>query len=181
MAVNLTELEPPFTDKVTQLLQACRDAGYKMVPTEGIRHPVEQGKLWRQSRSGAVVQQTIADLRAEGLDFIADCIVNAGPANGEHVTNALPGFSWHQWGEAIDCVWVMQNGQENWSVDHLENGKNGYHVYADLAEQFELTAGGHWQSLKDWPHVQLSTAGSPQSVHSRQEINDTMKERFGAD
>jgi len=179
MAVNIDALDSSFAGPIQQLLTDCANAGYRMVPTEGIRSPVEQSKLWRQSRSSAEVQAKIAELRAKGYNFLAECIERAGPSNGEHVTNAIGGLSWHQWGEAVDCVWVMTNGRENWSVDELENGQNGYRVYAQKAEELGLNAGGHWHSLKDWPHVQLRADGSPLTNLSMQEINDTMLDRFG--
>lgn len=178
MAVNLNALNPQFRDKIIQLEQACKNAGYAMVPTQGIRSPLEQGKLWRQSRPSAEIHQKIAELNDHGLAFLAHCIEAAGPQNGAHVTNSIPGLSWHQWGEAVDCVWIV-NGKEEWSVDKLVNGKNGYKVYAILAEQLGLTAGGHWTSFKDWPHVQLHTAPGPNAIYSLQQINDIMKQRFG--
>jgi len=52
------------------------------------------------------------------------------------------------------------NGQTGWSTKRLVNGRNGYSVYVDAARSLGLTAGGFFTSLKDWPHVQLSTAGS---------------------
>jgi peptidoglycan LD-endopeptidase CwlK len=178
MSVDLNTLNPQFKDKVLQLLDACKAAGYEMVPTEGIRTPSEQGELWRQSRSAKEVEQEINNLKDHNCNFLAQCIENAGPHTGGDVTNAIPGLSWHQWGEAVDCVWIV-NGKENWSTTELVNGKNGYAVYADLAGKFGLTAGGHWKSLKDWPHVQLPSAPSPSGVYSLQQINDIMKQRFG--
>jgi peptidoglycan LD-endopeptidase CwlK len=94
------------------------------------------------------------------------------------VTNALPGLSWHQWGEALDCFWVV-DGAAEWSTRRLVNGLNGYHVYADEAKRLELTAGGFFRSLKDWPHVQLDKAGSPLGRFSILEIDAEMKSRFG--
>jgi peptidoglycan L-alanyl-D-glutamate endopeptidase CwlK len=179
MAINLNTLVPEFRAIVDQLLQNCKDAGYPMQPTFAIRTPVEQAALWRRSRTGEQVTQQIQKLRDQGAGFLADCIVTAGPQNGEHVTNALPGMSWHQWGEALDCVWIV-NGKENWSTDLLVNGKNGYSVYAALAKELGLNAGAYWKSFKDWPHVQLRSASGPLSVMSLQQVNDTMKERFGS-
>lgn len=173
----LDSLVPAFKDKVVQLLANCKAAGYEMQPTEGLRGPVEQGKLWRQSRTKAEVEAKIADLQAHGAAFLADCIIKAGPHDGDHVTNSIPGLSWHQWNEAVDCVWIV-DGKEEWSINKLVNGKNGYHVYADEAQKLGLTAGGLWKSFKDWPHVQLHSAPSPSGDFSLQQINDTMKRRF---
>jgi peptidoglycan L-alanyl-D-glutamate endopeptidase CwlK len=179
MAVDLTQLDQDFQVKIQELLTACSNAGYSMRPNEGIRSPFEQGRLWRQSRTGAIVHSKINQLDANGQTFLAECIRRPGPSNGDHVTNAIPGLSWHQWGNALDCVWIMPDGSENWSDTSLLNGKNGYHVYADIATDLGLNAGGHWESLTDWPHVQLPAASSPLNIHTMQEINDIMKQRFG--
>jgi peptidoglycan L-alanyl-D-glutamate endopeptidase CwlK len=179
MAIDLNTLVPEFRPIIDQLLQNCSDAGYPMQPNFAIRTPVEQAAFWRQSRTGDEVAQQIQKLRDQGAGFLADCIVAAGPSSGPHITNALPGLSWHQWGEALDCVWLV-NGKPNWSTDLLVNGKNGYAVYAQLAKDLGLNAGAFWKSFKDWPHVQLRKAAGPLSVMSLQQVNDTMKERFGS-
>jgi hypothetical protein len=71
------------------------------------------------------------------------------------------------------------NGQAEWSAKRLVNGINGFQVYASVAAQIGLTAGGMWTSLKDWPHVQLRSAASPLGTFTLQQIDATMKERFG--
>jgi hypothetical protein len=178
MAIDLNTLVPEFKAKVEQLLANCANAGYPMRPTFAIRTPVEQGAFWRQSRSGDVVAKQIQTLRDQGAGFLADCIVAAGPSSGPFITNALPGLSWHQWGEALDCVWIL-DGKENWSTELLVDGKNGYAVYAQEAKNIGLSPGGLWKSFKDWPHVQLRAAANPLKVLTLQQVNDTMKERFG--
>jgi peptidoglycan L-alanyl-D-glutamate endopeptidase CwlK len=180
MPIDLNTLTPEFKEKVELLLANCNNAGYPMRPTFAIRTPVEQAALWRQSRSGEDVAQQIQTLRDQAAGFLADCIVAAGPRSGGHVTNALPGLSWHQWGEALDCVWIV-DGKENWSTTLLVNGKNGYAVYAQEAKKIGLNAGGYWKSFKDWPHVQLRAAANPLNVLTLQQVNDTMKERFGGE
>lgn len=176
--IDLNTLVPEFRAKVDQLLINCKNAGYVMVPNYAIRTPLEQGGLWRQSRSTAEINLEVQTLRHNGCDYLADCIVNAGPHSGEHVTNAIPGLGWHSWGEALDCTWLV-SGAEEWSTKRLVNGKNGYYIYATEAQKLGLTAGGLWHSLQDWPHVQLRSAGSPLAVMNLKQINNTMYQRFG--
>jgi hypothetical protein len=178
MAVDLTTLVPEFRTQVEAVIVKCAERGIEMRPHGALRTPLEQAKLWRQSRAIEEILDEIASLRAKGADFLADCLESVGPQHGEHVTNAIPGKSWHQWGEAADCFWVL-NGKAEWSTTKKVNGLNGFHVYADEAESLGLTAGGKWSSFKDWPHVQLRSASNAMSVMSIQEINDAMKERFG--
>lgn len=180
MPVDLTQLTPEFLAKVQTLLQQCTAAGYPMQPNEGVRTPFVQARYWRQSRTTQQINAEIAKLNDSGAPWLAACIDGVGPQSGDPVTNAIPGLSWHQWGEALDCYWVV-DGAAEWSTDRLVNGKNGYQVYAQLASALGLTAGGLWATLKDWPHVQLRSAASPLSVpYTLAQIDAAMKAKFGS-
>ncbi|MBS1661888.1 MAG: M15 family metallopeptidase [Bacteroidetes bacterium] len=178
MAADLNLLTPEFKAKVDVLLQKCKDQGFEMRPNEGLRDPFTQGKYWRQSRSSEQIAAKVADLKAQGAPFLAFCIESVGPQHGDPVTNAIPGLGWHQWGEALDCFWVV-NGEAVWSTTKKVNGKNGFQIYAAAASQMGLSAGGLWTSLKDWPHVQLRQAANPLGTFTLQQIDAEMKKRFG--
>ncbi|MDT4955825.1 MAG: peptidoglycan LD-endopeptidase CwlK [Acidobacteriota bacterium] len=175
---DLNDLIPDFKPKAEKLIAACKSRGIEMRPSATLRSPFEQAVLWRQSRTLLEINQQIQKFKNAGANFLAFCLESAGPQNGKHVTDSPPGLSWHQWGEALDCFWVV-NGQAEWSTTKKVNGLNGYQVYADEAEKLGLTAGGHWNKFKDWPHAQFSSAKNPQSVHSILEIDKDMKARFG--
>jgi peptidoglycan L-alanyl-D-glutamate endopeptidase CwlK len=98
MAANMNDLIPEFRQKAEALLEKCAQRGVEMRPYCTLRSPFEQAKLWRQSRTWEEVQTKIAELKAAGANFLVFCFERVGPQNGRHVTNALPGFSWHQWG-----------------------------------------------------------------------------------
>jgi peptidoglycan L-alanyl-D-glutamate endopeptidase CwlK len=178
VAANLDLLIPEFKSKVLQLLDRCRALGCEMRPYVTVRDPYEQARLWRQSRSTEEINEKVGEFEAAGADFLAECIRSVGPQHGDPVTNAPPGFSWHQWGEAVDCFWFL-DGKAEWSAKRLVNGKNGYHVYANEAEALGFTAGGLWTGLKDWPHAQLRSAGSPLGAMTLAEMDAAMKQRFG--
>lgn len=175
---SIDDLVPEFRPMARTLIEKCRARGIEMRPNETLRDPFEQGKLWRQSRTREQVQAKILELRSQGADFLASCIESVGPQSGRHVTDAPPGLSWHQWGEAFDSFWVI-DGRAEWSTTKKVNGLNGYHVYAEEAEKLDLTAGGLWTTFKDWPHVQLRTQSSPKRLFSITEIDRTMRQRFG--
>jgi peptidoglycan L-alanyl-D-glutamate endopeptidase CwlK len=177
MSKLLSDLVPELADKARELLAKCDEMHILMRPTETLRTPFTQAKLWRQSRPGSVVRAQIQKFRDEGAPFLADVLESVGPHSGDHVTNALPGLSWHQWGEAMDCVWVA-NGKETFSLKLTVGGLNGYHVYAEQAKKLGLTAGAFFQSIKDFPHVQLRPQAGPQSAQSLPEIDAVMRERF---
>lgn len=141
MAADLTLLVPTFRPRLETLLASCRARGVEMRPYMGLRTPLEQARLWRQSRSREQIDAKVAQLHAAGADYLADCIVRVGPQNGDPVTNAVPGLSWHQWGEAADCFWVVK-GDAEWSTKRLVNGLNGYRVMAEEAKKLGLDPGG---------------------------------------
>ena len=177
MSRELDDLLPEFRNSVLQLLQNCNQSGYEMRQFYTLRTPFEQGILWRQSRSTAQIDQKIGELRSNHAEFLAHCIESVGPQNGRHVTNAIPGFSWHQWGEAVDCFWLV-NGDAEWSTRRKINGKNGYVNYGTIAKAMGLTAGGFWSSFRDWPHVQMRKESNPGRVFDLAEIDREMMDRF---
>lgn len=179
MAADLQPLVAEFRAKVEDLVANCRQHGGEMRPYCALRTPFEQAKLWRQSRALEEIRDKIASLKAAGADFLAHCIESVGPQNGGHVTNAPPGLSWHQWGEAVDCMWIV-GGQAEWSTTKKVNGVNGYRLYAEEARKLGLSAGGLWTSFKDWPHVQLRAAGSPEKIMPLKDIDAEMRRRFGS-
>ena len=177
MSRHLDLLIPEFKLKVEELLFVCEESGYPMRNFFTLRTPFEQGKLWRQSRPTEVVQNKITELRNNGAGFLAYCIESVGPQEGRHVTNATPGLSWHQWGEAVDCYWLL-NGNSEWSTRKKIDGKNGYVNYGENAKNMGLNSGGYWSSIKDWPHVQLRSESNPGKIFSLTEINQEMETNF---
>lgn len=164
-----------FLEKFDALVLDCAEAGVIMKPVIGIRDPVTQGKLWRQSRLSSEVKHKIAELRADGCTFLAACIDKAGPCDGPHVTNAIPGLSWHQWKAAMDSVWLREGKIcDNATID---GAKNGYRIFAAKAEAHGLTSLGP-TSLGDWEHVQLQKESGPHKIHSMSVIDRMMRMMF---
>lgn len=177
MSRSLDDLNNEFRALVETVIQNCEQRGFIMRPYFTLRTPFEQAKLWRQSRSIEEIQRKIDEFTNLNANFLAHCVESVGPQSGDPVTEALPGFSWHQWGEAVDCFWLV-NGQAEWSSNKKINGENGYRIYAEVAQSLGLTAGGLWSSLKDWPHIQLRPLSNPGKMYSIQAINDAMRNRF---
>jgi peptidoglycan LD-endopeptidase CwlK len=176
MAVDLSVLEPAFQRRALELLEACRSRGIEMRPYCAVRSPLQQAALWRQGRAREEIQRKIESLREGGAPYLAECISRAGPQHGRKVTNAAPGLSWHQWGEALDCFWVV-DGEASWSTTRDVDGRNGYKVYTEEARLLGLTAGGKW-ALADWPHVQFRRADSPLGEMVIKEIDAEMRRRY---
>lgn len=178
MAANLKLLVPELRQKATQLIANCLAKGCELRPNYGLRDPWDQARLWRQSRSIEEIDKQIAEFESAGADFLVDCLRSVGPQQGDHATDTPPGYSWHQWGEAMDCFWVV-NGKAEWSTTKKNaNGVNGYQLYANEAELLGLTAGGHWPKFKDWGHVQLRVTANVGKVFSTVQIDQEMRKRF---
>ena len=178
MPPTLDDLVPEFRPGAERLIQECAALGVVMRVNETVRDPLAQARIWRQSRTVEQIRDTVARLRRDNAPFLADCVEVVGPQHGAPVTNAPPGLSWHQWGEALDCFWVV-DGKAVWSTTRKVNGRNGYHTYAEAARHLGLEAGGFWTSFKDWPHVQSRAASSPAKVYTIVQIDTVMRQRFG--
>lgn len=175
MSRDIEDLVPAFRGSVRQVLEACKAQGVIIVPTFTVRSPIEQAILYRQSRTMDVISKKIQFLHDQKADYLADVLRDVGPRNGNWATNALPGASWHQFGEGFDGAWKVGDTIE-WSTTKLINGENGYRLYAQKAEEFGLTSLG--PSIGDWAHIQLRKEDVT-DIYTWKEINDRMKERFG--
>lgn len=171
MAADISLLESPFREKALELLETLKnERGFVYRPFYTLRTPLEQARLWRQSRASEEIKATIHNLRNLKADFLADCIERVGPQYGKWATNALPGYSWHQWGQAIDCFKV-KNGEADWRVE-------SYAAYHAQAKKLGLyPAFVDW--MKDAVHVQsVPPHISVKAKYNTQKVNDIMKERF---
>jgi len=180
VTVKLSDLVPEFRAKVETLLATCANKKVRMVPTFTLRTPAEQAVFWRQSRSIVEIKKAIDMLHSEGANYLADVLDGVGAHSGPHVTNALPGNSWHQWAEAVDCMWEV-DGKFIDSDTRKIDGVNGYQVYAHAAKAMELDSGFFWRSFKDSGHLQLRSDANPKSSgYSWRQIDQTMRQRFGS-
>lgn len=175
--MDLSLLSTRFKPKAELLLEKCAKRDVVMRPYVTVRTPLEQAKLWRQSRSREQIEKRVKFLKDNGAPYLANCLEKAGPQYGRWATNALPGESWHQWGEAIDSFWLVR-GQSDWTEpDRTPAGVlNGYSVYAEEAKALQLTPLGPTK-VNDWPHVQ-NFAHDVTDQYSWEEIDIEMRNRF---
>lgn len=176
MAADLSLLEPEFSHLAQVVLIRCLRRGHLLVPYYGIRTPEEQAKLWRQSRSTAAIEQKTWQMRVSGMAWLAGILESVGPQHGPHVTNAVPGLSWHQWGEGLDCYADadgVPGGPADWDAENP-----AYLALGEEAQVLGLTSGFFWR-FKDPGHLQLR-AGEVLEYHSSAEIDAVMRARFGS-
>ena len=188
MSISLDGLVPTFKSQVDVLIAACAARGVEMRPYYGRRSPWEQARIWRSTRATGEITDRIERLKSNSAPFLGKVILEVGPQSAPpgargHLTNAAPGNSWHQWGEAVDCFWCY-NDVAQWSTvatqPLLGNAQgNGYLVYADEATKLGLLSGGAAWGW-DYPHVQLRLENSPRSMHfTWSKIDTIMRQRFG--
>ena len=166
--MNLDQLTPEAREKFTLLLARLKGRGDELRPYCTVRDPFEQARLWRQGVTARQVVERCEFLRSVGAPRIAACIESVGPQHGRRVTNAPPGYSWHQFGEAMDCFLVV-HGAADWDAE-----AHGYKAYATEAAGLELTPGRKWG---DSPHVQLR-AHEPHHVHEVSRLDNMLAARF---
>lgn len=76
---------------------------------------------------------------------------------GPDVTHAGAGESWHQYGLAADCAFLI-NGRV--VISELNPiAMRGYALYGEVAQSFGLTWGGSWRRIKDLGHVEWRRPG----------------------
>jgi peptidoglycan L-alanyl-D-glutamate endopeptidase CwlK len=76
--------------------------------------------------------------------------------DGAHVTNAGAYMSYHQYGLAADCAFMLDgklviSEKDSWAL-------RGYELYGSVAQSVGLTWGGNWK-LHDYGHVELKRKG----------------------
>lgn len=173
MSRDLSLLLPEFRNKVEYVLSSLEGHEYDIIPFFTMRDVFEQAKLWRQSRTTAEIKSAVSRLKEDSAPFLAHVLESVGPQYGRWATNALPGQSWHQFGEAIDC---FVRDRRTWKAVWT-SGHPGYLSYAEKARSVGLTAGHFWNK-KDSVHVQLRS-GSVQRHFCWEEINQKMESLYG--
>lgn len=71
-------------------------------------------------------------------------------------TNAGGGYSYHQYGLAVDIIWMTENGQPSWTPSKPQF----WDRVGALGLSFGFSEwGGNWSSLRDYPHLEYHPGG----------------------
>lgn len=181
MSSELSLLIPAFRKEIIALIAACKARSVVIEPLVTIVSPTEQGSKWQQGRTPTDAELKVMALDKANAHFLASCIRDTKARETRLVTDALPGFSWHQWGEAVTFVWVDSIGKLNWSIKTIDRQtkENGYMVLAEEAKKLGLTHGSLFLDLDhNWGTVQLRPEATPAKVYNVTEIDAEMKKRF---
>jgi len=147
----LQSLTDDFLAKLMEAFEIIKGKGFEVRPFYCRRDPWKQAKLWRQSRAKETIERTIGMLTRSGAAYLAQILEEVGPQYGRWSTNCIPGASHHQYGNAVDCFVVEQNGEKAiWNPNHP-----GYKIYAEAVVSVGLESGYFW-SKRDMVHCQMN-------------------------
>ena len=152
----LEGLLPSFRDQVEALTEKLTVYLIRYRLIQGYRSPLEQAKLWRQGRSGAIIQTKMMELSAKGEHTIARLLTNAGRQDNPNiVTKALPFCSPHQFRCALDLVPYSDGSRLLWDEDQRDpDVESLWRTCGELGKECGLEWGGDWRYFKDSPHYQ---------------------------
>lgn len=129
---RLNLCHPVLKQKVLAAMDdLAKDSIYFRV-AQGLRTYAEQDSLYALGRTVL----TTSDGKRQGI-----------------VTNARGGFSNHNFGYAVDCYPFLQGQKGNLNFDPASAQ---FQKMVDALKAQGLAWGGDWQSMKDYPHFQLS-------------------------
>ncbi len=169
---DIQDLVPDMQKKAKAVVDGCAKQGVKLLVYCTLRPLEEQARYYRRSRSYKEIKAKMDELKKRGLGFLADVIEKVGPQVGEWATNAAPGESWHNYGEAFDAV-PLKGRKGLWNYKKHEHE---WDVYGKVARQQKLEWGGTWRH-KDFPHSQLREGGNPLDLYDAKTIKKMLTDR----
>jgi peptidoglycan LD-endopeptidase CwlK len=125
-----TELHPIVKERSDQLIQQAANKGIEILITDDFRSAEDQDRLYELGRS----------------------------VEGNIVTNAKGGESYHNFGLAVDFAIKTPSGDVIWDMqyDGNKNGKPDWNEVVKLAKTLGFEWGGDWSQFKDFPHLQMN-------------------------
>lgn len=129
-----------FRNWIAECQQMAKTLGYEYKAISGNRTWDEQAKLYAQGRTSP----------------------------GKIVTNAMPGYSNHNFGIAVD-MGVFKDGRY---IDEIKPAEaEAFHRKAAvIAEKYNIEWGGNWPRFKDYPHFEYRIGKSMSLL--RQLVNE---------
>ena len=113
---KISDLHPDFQEIAKKFLDWASEeiSPWEVFITDGYRSHEEQAELYAKGRTKP----------------------------GQIVTYAKPGWSWHNFGLAIDVCFRQKPGEAFWKVDLYEK-------IAPIATRLDMIWGGTWEKFKD--------------------------------
>lgn len=142
---DISELHPVFKPLVVDWLAACNAKGMQLLVVETRRTMDVMTAYYARGRQPL---PKVNDLyRKAGLRPITK------EENWSIITKAMPGYSWHYFGLAIDVVPLI-NGVPDWNYNP-DDPKDYYDEMANNAMERGMIWGGNFRSFPDRPHIEF--------------------------
>jgi peptidoglycan L-alanyl-D-glutamate endopeptidase CwlK len=76
---------------------------------------------------------------------------------GKIITNAKPGFSFHNYGLAFDFCLIIDGKTASWNMtkDYSGSGTSDWMEVVEYFKRKRYNWGGDFKSFKDYPHIQM--------------------------
>lgn len=125
-----TGMHPIVEERANQLMQQSAEKGIVIVITDGFRSAEDQDRLYEKGRS----------------------------SEGNIVTHAKGGESYHNFGLAVDFAIKVPSGNVIWDMqyDGNENGAADWMEVVEMAKVLGFEWGGDWARFKDYPHLEMN-------------------------
>lgn len=159
------ELKTEFSIRCMSLINLCQGKGLVIEPSLGFRSLQDQATLWKSGRSMDSIEDAIDHLKTVKCDYLAlileksslPKIIKKQDDEGNEIdeepkilTDYLPGFSWHNWGEAMNFHFLDYLNRPRLPTDPFQ-----LDVIAQAAKELKLTPGYYMQPEQPY-HVQFS-------------------------
>lgn len=124
-----TELHPIVEEKKEELVKQAEEIGISVIITDGFRSVEEQDAIYQQGRE----------------------------TDGNIVTYAKGGESYHNYGLAIDFALLTNDDNVIWDLEYdgNQNGKSDWNEVVEIAKELGFSWGGDFTRFKDYPHLQM--------------------------
>ena len=122
-------LNPVVEERSNQLITKAAAKGIVILITDGFRSVSEQNLLYGKGRT----------------------------TEGNIVTNAKGGDSYHNFGLAVDFAIKLPSGEVIWDRQYDGNGNSvaDWTEVVAIAKKLGFDWGGDWKDFKDYPHLQM--------------------------
>ena len=123
--VRLQQVHPQLGAIIAQMDSSLTMQGIEIRVVQGLRTMAEQAALYAQGRT----------------------------TPGEIVTDAQPGYSYHNFGTAVDLIPGLRGKtpwEPNWDWQHPD-----FQTMIRVGIGLGLVSGSTWETFKDYPHFQL--------------------------
>lgn len=125
---RLQEVHPLLSAKIQQLDSLLLGESVEIQVVQGLRSWNQQAALYAQGRT----------------------------APGPIVTNAKPGYSWHNFALAVDCVPAQAFDPEGQFLPDWNPQHPAWQTMIAKGEALGLYSGAEFRTLPDYPHFQLT-------------------------